>query len=80
MMLAKALSELGELYPAVEAAEKAVRLDSTWSIGWQTLARAQIGLGELDMVRINECRSVLDGPILSSYNPGIVKCSEISAH
>ena len=47
------LLELGELFPAVEAAESAVRADPTWPIAWQTLARAQIGIGEVEMVRKN---------------------------
>lgn len=43
-------SELGELYPAVESAEKAVKLDVTWAVAQQTLARAQVGIGEIEMV------------------------------
>ena len=43
--------ELSEVFPAVLAAEKAVDLNPTWSVARQTLGRAQLGLGEVDMVR-----------------------------
>jgi len=42
---------LGEVYPAVCAAEKAVSLNTKWWIGHQTLGRAQLGLGEVKLVR-----------------------------
>ena len=48
----KALQELNELYEAVFAAEKAVELDPTWAVARQTLGRAQLGIGELDLVCI----------------------------
>ena len=47
----QALMELSEVFPAVQAAEKAVELNPTWSLARQTLGRAQLGLGEVDMVR-----------------------------
>jgi len=43
---------LGEVYPAVCAAEKAVSLNANWWIGHQTLGRAQLGLGEVKLVSI----------------------------
>lgn len=46
----KVLLELGEIFPAVETAEKAVQCDLTWSAARQALGRAQLGLGELEMV------------------------------
>ncbi len=46
----KVLLELGEVFPAIESGEKAVTLDPTWSLARQTLGRAQLGIGELDMV------------------------------
>ena len=49
-MFSQALLELNELFPAVEAAEEAVHLEPTWPVAWQTLGRAQIGLGEIEMV------------------------------
>jgi len=42
---------LGEVYPAVCEAEKAVNLNKNWWIGLQTLGRAQLGLGEVRLVR-----------------------------
>lgn len=42
--------QVGEVFPAVQAAEKATQLNRTWSEGFQTLGRSQIGLGEVDMV------------------------------
>ncbi len=44
--------ELREVFPAVETAEKAVKLDPKWAEAWQTLGRAQIGLGEINMVKM----------------------------
>jgi len=44
---------LGEVYPAVCAAEKAVSLNTKWWIGHQTLGRAQLGLGEVKLVSID---------------------------
>ena len=45
--------ELSEVFPAVQAAERAVELDPTWSVARITLGRAQLGLGEVHMVRIS---------------------------
>lgn len=39
------------MFPAVQAAEKAVELAPTWAIARQTLGRAQLGLGEVYMVQ-----------------------------
>lgn len=44
------LSILQEVFPAVEAAEMAVKLKPLWWEGWQTLGRAQLNLGEVDLV------------------------------
>jgi len=49
-LLSQVLLELNELFPAVSAAEQAVTLDPTWAVAWQTLGRAQSGLGEIEMV------------------------------
>jgi len=43
---------LGEVYPAVCAAEKAVSLSANWWVGHQTLGRAQLGLGEVKLVSV----------------------------
>ena len=45
----QAYSELGELFPAVQCAEDAVRANPTWYIARQRLGRAQMGLGEVEM-------------------------------
>ena len=42
--------EVGEVFEAVQSAEKAVELCSTWSTARQTLGRAQLGIGEVHMV------------------------------
>ena len=43
---------LGELFPAVQAAENAVHFDPTWCTAYQTLGRAQLGIGEINMVSV----------------------------
>lgn len=48
------LSILQEVFPAVEAAEMAVKLRPLWWEGWQTLGRAQLNLGEVDLVSLPE--------------------------
>lgn len=48
------LSILQEVFPAVEAAETAVKLRPLWWEGWQTLGRAQLNLGEVDLVSVAE--------------------------
>ena len=46
---------LGEVFPAVCEAEKAVGLNPNWWIGHQTLGRAQLGLGEVKLVSLFHC-------------------------
>lgn len=44
------LTILHEVFPAVKAAEMAVKFRPLWWEGWQTLGRAQLNLGEVDLV------------------------------
>lgn len=46
------LTILQEVFPAVQAAEMAVKLHPLWWESWQTLGRAQLSLGEVDLVSI----------------------------
>lgn len=39
-----------ELFPAIQAAEKAVSLNPHWYIAHQTLGRAQMSYGDVEMV------------------------------
>ena len=48
-MKAQALIALHEWLPAIAAAGEAVRLKPNWFIGHQTLGRAQMGLGEVEL-------------------------------
>ncbi|XP_045116638.1 tetratricopeptide repeat protein 33-like isoform X2 [Portunus trituberculatus] len=48
-MLAQAYMQVGEVLPALNAAEAAVKLCPNWWVGLQTLGRAQLGLGEVDL-------------------------------
>ena len=48
-MKAQALIALHEWLPAISAAREAVRIKPNWFIGHQTLGRAQMGLGEVDL-------------------------------
>ncbi|MGH0158829.1 UNVERIFIED_CONTAM: hypothetical protein FKN15_048244 [Acipenser sinensis] len=46
-LLVLVLTVLQEVFPAVQAAEMAVRLNPRWWEAWQTLGRAQLNLGEV---------------------------------
>ncbi|XP_071768086.1 tetratricopeptide repeat protein 33 [Centroberyx gerrardi] len=48
-MKSQVLTTLQEVFPAVKAAEMAVKLRPLWWEGWQTLGRAQLNLGEVDL-------------------------------
>uniref|UniRef100_A0AAZ3R8J0 Tetratricopeptide repeat protein 33 n=1 Tax=Oncorhynchus tshawytscha TaxID=74940 RepID=A0AAZ3R8J0_ONCTS len=48
-MKSQVLTILQEVFPAVQAAEMAVKLRPLWWEGWQTLGRAQLSLGEVDL-------------------------------
>ncbi|KAG7241236.1 hypothetical protein INR49_025979 [Caranx melampygus] len=48
-MKSQVLTILQEVFPAVKAAEMAVKFRPLWWEGWQTLGRAQLNLGELDL-------------------------------
>ncbi|XP_067038739.1 tetratricopeptide repeat protein 33-like [Acropora muricata] len=48
-MKSQVLLELHELFPALEAAEKAVSLNPCWFVAYQTLGRAQMGYGDVEM-------------------------------
>jgi len=48
-MKAQALINLHEWIPAIRAAEQCIKLKTNWYIGHQTLGRAQMGLGEVEL-------------------------------
>ncbi|TSO37128.1 F-BAR domain only protein 2 [Bagarius yarrelli] len=48
-MKSQVLSILQEDFPAVQAAEMSVKLQPMWWEGWQTLGRAQLNLGEVEL-------------------------------
>uniref|UniRef100_UPI0037E91CC4 tetratricopeptide repeat protein 33 n=1 Tax=Semicossyphus pulcher TaxID=241346 RepID=UPI0037E91CC4 len=48
-MKSQVLTILQEVFPAVKAAETAVKLRPLWWEGWQTLGRAQLNLGEVEL-------------------------------
>jgi len=48
-MKAQALINLHEWIPAIRAAEQCIKLKPNWFIGLQTLGRAQMGLGEVEL-------------------------------
>lgn len=52
-LAAQAFMQLNEIFPAVSMAEKAVKLKNNWWVSYQTLGRAQLGIGEVKMVSNN---------------------------
>ncbi|XP_020623707.1 tetratricopeptide repeat protein 33-like [Orbicella faveolata] len=61
-MKSQILLELHELFPAIQAAEKAVSLNPHWHIAHQTLGRAQMGYGDVEMGVKSFSRAVLLQP------------------
>lgn len=49
-MWLQAYLSLNEVYPAVQAASKAVELSPLWWPAYQSLGRAHLGLGEVRLV------------------------------
>ena len=49
-LAAQAFMQLNEVFPALSMAEKAVKLKNNWWVSYQTLGRAQLGIGEVKMV------------------------------
>ena len=45
--------KLNQVYPAIKEAHKSVELSPNWGTAYQTLARAQLGYGELDLALKN---------------------------
>ena len=52
-MKAQALINLHEWIDAIKASEKAVKLKPNWWVGYQTLGRAQMGIGEVKLALRN---------------------------
>jgi len=50
-MKAQSLIQLHEWIPAIQAASRAIEYKKTWWEGFQTLGRAQLGLGEIKLAR-----------------------------
>ncbi|XP_052102592.1 tetratricopeptide repeat protein 33-like [Mytilus californianus] len=61
-MKAQALLALCEVFPALAMAEKVVKLKPTWWTGYQTLGRAQLGLGEVRQAMKSFSRAVHINP------------------
>ncbi|XP_054706790.1 tetratricopeptide repeat protein 33-like [Uloborus diversus] len=50
-MKAQALLQLNCHFPAIQTAEKAIKFNPCWWVAYQTLGRAQLGIGELEMAK-----------------------------
>ena len=48
-MKSQALMSLHEWIPSIRSCEECIRLSPGWWVGYQTLGRAQIGLGEVGL-------------------------------
>ncbi|GFS13648.1 tetratricopeptide repeat protein 33 [Elysia marginata] len=57
-MKAQALMAVGEVFPALQTAEKTVKILPTWWIGHQTLGRALANVGEVKMAQKSFSRAV----------------------
>ncbi|KAK7100916.1 tetratricopeptide repeat protein 33-like [Littorina saxatilis] len=61
-MKAQALMSVGEVFPAVQTAQQAVKADPTWWEARQTLGRAQLNLGEVKMAVRSFSKAVMLNP------------------
>ncbi|XP_065650135.1 tetratricopeptide repeat protein 33 isoform X2 [Hydra vulgaris] len=75
-MKAQALLELRELYPALEVAEKAVKINTQWAEGFQTLGRCQISCGEIKQALKNFCKAFHLNPILDELYEEDIKWAQ----
>ncbi|GFT09696.1 tetratricopeptide repeat protein 33 [Nephila pilipes] len=57
-MKAQALLELNTPFPALQAAERAVKVNPQWWVAYQTLGRAQLGIGDLKMAKISFSKAI----------------------
>ncbi|BFZ16522.1 hypothetical protein BsWGS_19561 [Bradybaena similaris] len=57
-MKSQALMAVGEVFPALQAAERVVELTPTWWVGHQTLGRALANIGEVKMALKSFARAV----------------------
>ncbi|XP_035221009.1 tetratricopeptide repeat protein 33-like [Stegodyphus dumicola] len=57
-MKAQALLQLNCPFPALQAAEKAVKINPRWWIGYQTLGRSQLGIGDIKMAKISFSKAI----------------------
>ncbi|XP_055934357.1 tetratricopeptide repeat protein 33-like [Argiope bruennichi] len=62
-MKAQALLQLNTPFPAVQAAERAVKVNPTWWVAYQTLGRSQLGIGDLKMAKISFSKAIHLNPI-----------------
>lgn len=61
-MKAQALMQLNEPFCAVKAAETSIQSDPKWWVAYQTLGRAQMGVGEIKMAITNFCKALHINP------------------
>lgn len=61
-MKTQALMSLNELFPAVTAARLVVDANPRWWIGWQTLGRALLNMGEVKAAIVNFQKAVHINP------------------
>ncbi|CAG5121116.1 unnamed protein product [Candidula unifasciata] len=62
-MKAQALMAVGEVFPALQAAERVVALTPTWWVGHQTLGRALANIGEVKLALKSFARAVHLNPV-----------------
>lgn len=57
-MKAQVLMELNQMFPAIQSAETAISIDPNWWTAHQTLARAQMGFGQVEMAQKSISRAI----------------------
>ena len=64
-MYAQVLNEVGQFFAAIEACEKAAKIDPKCSVVYQTLARSQANFGERELAIKSLSRAVHLNPMQS---------------
>ena len=62
--MSQVLMELQEVHPAIQAAQQAVKTSPVWWVAYQTLGRALLSVGEVQLVSVQKPKYGIQPPNL----------------